>query len=284
MAMQVLKTVAEMKGLATTWQRQAAEVCLVPTMGALHEGHIALVREAARHAPIVVVSIFVNPIQFGPKEDFDKYPRDLKSDLEKLEALNVTCVFAPTEREMYPEGFQTRVVLEHLPNHLCGIFRPGHFAGVATVVLKLFQICKPTSAVFGLKDYQQVLVIERMVKDLNLDVKIIRHPTVREPDGLAMSSRNAYLSPEERAIAPELYRTLCFVRGELEKKPSDVSRVIANAKERLARCGFVVQYFEVVDADTLEPQSTVASPCVVAAAVYLGATRLIDNVEVVPKR
>ncbi len=286
--MDVIRTRDRMSEVSAEWRRRGAVVALVPTMGALHEGHLALVRAARAHAegygggdeqsPVVLVSIFVNPIQFGPQEDFARYPRDLERDLRLLQPLGVTHVFAPEAQDMYPEGFETRVVLERLPEHLCGLSRPGHFAGVATVVLKLFHLCRPTLAVFGMKDYQQVLVIERMVRDLDLDVRIYRHPTVREPDGLAMSSRNAYLSPEERRTAPELYATLCDLRDRVLRGERDLRRLEALGRARLEQSGFRVEYLEIVDAATLDPATSLDAPCLAAAAVRLGSTRLIDNV------
>lgn len=275
--MDIIHSLARMKERARSWQSQGVGIALVPTMGALHEGHLALVREAKRHAPVVVVSIFVNPIQFGPKEDWNRYPRDLEGDLRKLGPLGVTCVFAPKVQEMYPEGFETRVVQERLPEHLCGLSRPGHFSGVATVVLKLFHLCKPTVAVFGLKDYQQVLVIERLVRDLDLDVRIVRHPTVREPDGLAMSSRNAYLTPTERRVAPELYATLRLIRDQVRGGATDIAHAIKEGRKRLEQDGFAVEYLEIVDARTLDPTREIDRPCLVVAAARLGSTRLIDN-------
>lgn len=279
--MEVVRSTSDMKERAREWSRQGIPVALVPTMGALHEGHLALVRAAREHADTVVVSIFVNPIQFGPQEDLARYPRDLERDLGLLEPLGVTHVFAPEAREMYWSGFETRVVLERLPEHLCGLSRPGHFAGVATVVLKLFHLCKPTVAVFGLKDYQQVLVIERMVRDLDLDVRIVRHPTVREPDGLAMSSRNAYLTPEERRAAPELYATLRWMRDQARAGALDAAHLIRAGRERLERSGFAVEYLDIVDAHTLDSVSHLHCPCLVTVAARLGTTRLIDNVVIV---
>src|SRR5919108_5437199 len=183
-----------MQSLANEERRDGKRISLVPTMGALHEGHLDLISEARKIGDVLVVSIFVNPTQFGPNEDFTKYPRDLAGDLRKIESLGVDIVFTPTPEEMYPEGFQTYVEVEKLQEHLCGLFRPGHFRGVATVVLKLFNIIRPHVALFGEKDYQQLKIIQRMVKDLNLDVEVSGFPTVREKNGLALSSRNAYLS------------------------------------------------------------------------------------------
>jgi len=275
--MQVIHSVAQMKQVSRAWSQSGLTVGLVPTMGALHEGHLALVRAARDRGDRVIVSIFVNPIQFGPQEDLARYPRDLEGDLRKLDPLGVEVVFAPDASEMYPEGFQTRVVLDRLPEHLCGLSRRGHFTGVATVVLKLFEICRPAFAVFGLKDYQQVLVVERMVRDLDLDVQVVRHPTVREPDGLAMSSRNAYLSARERRVAPEIHATLRAIRDRAASGVRDAAVLVREGVERLTRAGFEVEYLEIVDADTLDAVRTIEGPCVVAVAARLGSTRLIDN-------
>ncbi len=279
--MEVIRSTLDMKERAREWTRKGIPVALVPTMGALHEGHLALVRVAREHADTVVVSIFVNPIQFGPQEDLARYPRNFERDIGLLEPLGVTHVFAPEAHEVYPPDFETRVVLQRLPEHLCGLSRPGHFAGVATVVLKLFHLCKPTVAVFGLKDYQQVLVVERMVRDLDLDVRIVRHPTVREPDGLAMSSRNAYLTTEERCVAPELYATLRWMRDQARAGAADAAQLIQKGRERLERCGFAVEYLDIVDARTLDSVSDLHLSCLVAVAARLGTTRLIDNVFIV---
>ena len=220
--MNVVLSVAEMSEVVDRYRRSGDTVALVPTMGALHEGHLALVREAGRHAARVVVSVFVNPTQFGPTEDFARYPRDLEGDLRKMAGLKVDQVFAPPAAEVYPPGSQTKVVVERLPQHLCGLTRTGHFPGVATVVLKLFNICRPDVAVFGMKDFQQVRVIEQLVADLNVPVRIVRGTTVREADGLAMSSRNAYLAPEDRARAVIVPTTLQWMVRAASPEPNGV--------------------------------------------------------------
>ena len=255
-------------------------MAFVPTMGALHEGHLSLAREARRRADFVVCSIFVNPTQFGPNEDFGRYPRDLEGDVAKLGAL-VDLVFAPQVEEMYPAGERTRVRVEGLTEHLCGPHRPGHFDGVTTVVAKLFSAVGPSVAVFGKKDYQQLAVLRRMARDLLMPVEVVGHPTVREPDGLAMSSRNAYLSAEERARALTLSEGLsaasrAFAAGE---RSSGVLRGLALAP--VAAVATSIDYVTVADADALVPfadEARVPERAVVAVACRVGATRLIDNV------
>ena len=254
---------------------------LVPTMGALHEGHLSLIRTARSENDLVVVSIFVNPTQFGPREDLALYPRDIGSDLTLAEAAGADLAFGPTVGEMYPKGFSTWVDVEGLTVGLCGSSRPGHFRGVCTVVAKLFDICRPNRAYFGQKDAQQLAVIRRMVRDLDMEVEIVACPTVREPDGLAMSSRNRRLTAPQRAQSAALYRALlvaeALVRdGEREAAVLDdaVRRVLAEAD--LAR----IDYVEIVRANDLSPVATVSGECLIALAVWFGDTRLIDNVVV----
>ncbi len=269
-----------MKALVRGWHDQGFSVGLVPTMGALHEGHLALVRTARRHCDRVVVSVFVNPTQFGPTEDFNRYPRDLDGDMAKLAAVGVDAVFAPTTAVMYPPGFQTGVELSRLPNHLCGLSRQGHFAGVAQVVLKLFNICMPDVAVFGQKDFQQVRIIEQMVADMNLDVRIVRHPIVREPDGLAMSSRNVYLTPQQRIDSVFINRTLEAVAAEIAGGARDAARLIAFARASLGAHGGDIEYFNICDPVTLDDVADVGaagSEVLLVTAVRFGYTRLIDN-------
>lgn len=280
--MEVVASIETMKQVVDALRAQGKCISLVPTMGALHDGHLALVKMAKQQSDVCIVSIFVNPIQFGPSEDFSRYPRDLEGDKEKLQKLGVDYLFAPEAGEMYKADFQTRVELQRLPNHLCGLFRPGHFAGVATVVLKLFNICKPHVAVFGMKDYQQLRVIEQMVSDLNLDVRILRHPTVREPDGLAMSSRNLYLSPEERATATKIYKTLREVEARIKMGETDPCSLENFGRGQLENSGFSVDYFSIVDPETLDSVGEISGPVVVAVAARLGTTRLIDNILVTP--
>ena len=275
--MQVAATVAEMR------QRRAAmkgSVGLVPTMGYLHEGHLSLARRARADSDHVVASIFVNPTQFGPQEDYQHYPRDPERDLRLLEAEGTDVVFMPPAEEMYPEAFDTWVeVGRSLTGRLEAAARPGHFRGVTTVVAKLFEIVQPQRAYFGQKDAQQLAVVRRMAADLNMDVEVVGLPTVREPDGLAMSSRNAYLSRKERRAATVLWRSLCRARelfdgGERQAEAIRQTMRAVLAEERLAQ----VEYVSVAAADTLRELETIAGPALVSLAVRLGRTRLIDNV------
>ncbi len=256
-------------------------IAFVPTMGNLHDGHLALVARARELAPRVVVSIYVNPLQFGPQEDFAAYPRTLEEDRARLAEVGADLVFAPWDEVMYPRPLSetTRVRVPGLSEILCGAHRPGHFDGVATVVARLFNLVRPDHAVFGEKDYQQLLVIRRMVADLAIPVRIHGASTVREPDGLAMSSRNQYLSPEERARAPALYRALRAAAEALARGSEDYGRLEAQGRAALEATGFRVDYFTVRDADDLGPPSS-GRPRVVLAAARLGRARLIDNLRV----
>jgi pantoate--beta-alanine ligase len=250
-------------------------------MGALHDGHAALVRSARRTSDYVVVSIFVNPTQFGPKEDFAKYPRTLDADAAKCAAAGADLIFAPTVEEMYPTNSLTFVEVGKLGEHLCGASRPGHFRGVCTVVLKLLNIVRPDAAHFGAKDYQQARIIAQMVRDLNVPVALHIEPTVREPDGLAMSSRNRYLSATERIEAPRIHRALAAIRARSIAGETDVARLeSALAAELTAIPGARIDYAQIVDAQTLQPLSRLDRPAVAAVAVFLGATRLIDNLSI----
>ena len=276
--MTVVKSVATMKALAREWRREGKRIGLVPTMGYLHEGHLSLVRESKARSDVTVVSIFVNPIQFGPHEDFAKYPRDLAKDSAYLKAAGVDCLFYPETAEIYPAGYRTFVEIEGLQDRLCGRSRPGHFKGVATVVLKLFDIVSPDCAFFGAKDAQQVLIIRRMATDLDLDVEIVTCPIVREPDGLALSSRNAYLGPAERRAARVLSTSLRWAEKAVGAGERDAARLVAGMRaildaEPLAR----VDYVEAVDPETLEPVAELKGDILVALAVFIGPTRLIDN-------
>lgn len=282
--MKVVQSVRRMQDISSNHRRSGETVALVPTMGALHAGHLALVRRAGQVGARVVVSIFVNPAQFGPGEDLSRYPRDMEADLAALEPLGVDYVFTPDVSEVYPEGYQTRVRVAEIEKHLCGLTRPVHFSGVATVVLKLFNMCQPDFAVFGLKDYQQVRVIERMVRDLNLDVGIVRHETEREADGLAMSSRNRYLSEEERARAPVLHSMLLELAERVESGCTNAGELREAGRKRLAESGLDEEYLKVCDADTLDDVTRIESTVVIAVAVRLGAARLIDNVVVNPSK
>ena len=256
---------------------------LVPTMGALHAGHLSLVLAAKSRCKVVAASIFVNPTQFGPSEDFAKYPRSFESDCAALEKEGVDIIFAPTAEEMYPKGETTWVTVEGLSERLDGRSRPGHFRGVTTVVSKLFHILEPNAAFFGQKDAAQLAVIRRMVRDLNFPVEVVGCPIVREPDGLAMSSRNVYLSTEQRAHALVLRRSLESAEREFHAGERSVAQLSKTARKVIADEPQVrLDYFEIVDPETLEPVDHIAQPALVAVAAYIGPTRLIDNVVLKP--
>ncbi|HPC91722.1 MAG TPA: pantoate--beta-alanine ligase [Myxococcota bacterium] len=274
----VASTADEIRKQVREWRVSGLTVALVPTMGALHEGHLSLVRTASKVADKVVVSIFVNPTQFGPNEDFDRYPRTFDADLQQLSNLQCDAIYAPTASQMYKPGFQTSVELAQLPQHLCGLGRPVHFGGVALVVSKLFIACEPDFAVFGEKDFQQVRVIEQMVSDLDFAVKIVRSPTVREPDGLALSSRNRYLSQEQRVAAPVLYETLVNMAKSIEAGASDPKALIEHGIKLISAKGLEVEYLSIVDPIDLEDVELVTGPVRILVAARLGATRLIDNI------
>ncbi len=251
----------------------------VPTMGALHEGHLSLVRAAKAKSDVVAVSIFVNPLQFGPSEDLAKYPRSFERDRELLEKEAVDFLFAPKPEEMYPAGAVTYVTVEGLSEKLCGKSRPSHFRGVTTVVAKLFHIVEPDLAFFGQKDAAQTTIIRRMVRDLNLPVEIIACPIVREPDGLAMSSRNAYLNPQERKSALVLHRALTQVKNRFDQGQRNAATLTQTARGVLALESTVrLDYLEIVDPATLDPMQELTSPALVAVAAFVGTTRLIDNI------
>jgi pantoate--beta-alanine ligase len=280
--MELIHTVAWMKQVGAEARRNDRLLGLVPTMGALHEGHLSLVREARKLCSPVVVSIFVNPKQFGPSEDFQKYPRSLDADVAALENLGVDYVFAPPE-EIYPPGFRTSVTVEGLSDRLEGRSRPGHFRGVTTVVLKLFEIVQPRFAFFGRKDAQQVRIIRQMTGDLDLSTEIVVCPIVREPDGLALSSRNAYLSVSERRAATVLFRSLDSLRREISAGGRDVLHMLANVRKIIeSEPGVALDYAEIVDADTLEPVMALRKACYALLAARVGNTRLIDNALIEP--
>jgi pantoate--beta-alanine ligase len=272
------------------WREILIEKCgetrslgLVPTMGALHEGHGALLDAGRRRCSIVVASIFVNPIQFNQQKDYELYPQSLEDDIAFCDARGVDYIFAPSAEEMYPEPQRAFVEVEELTQHLCGRYRPGHFRGVATVVLKLLQIVRPRVAFFGEKDYQQLAVIQRMVRDLNVPVEIAGMPTVREPDGLALSSRNRRLSNEERSLAPRLYRALLEAQRLIASGETDVARIKERAAAGLENTpGVRLEYFDIVDPETIQPVETIAQPLRAAIAAWVGETRLIDNVLCAP--
>jgi pantoate--beta-alanine ligase len=257
---------------------QGRSIGFVPTMGALHNGHMFLVKEAMAENDIVVVSIFVNPTQFGPNEDFAKYPRDMDSDMAKLEEAGVNILFAPDAHSMYPEGFVTSIEVKEISDRLCGKFRPGHFSGVATVVNKLFNMVIPTRVYFGQKDFQQIRVIETMIADLNMNVELIRCPIIREHDGMAMSSRNRYLSEKERDAAASIYRTLCSA-AEMVKAGSAPSSVTDYMNRTLSEEPLVseIQYAGLYDPMKLEEKQGQGGSSLLAVAVVIGHTRLIDN-------
>lgn len=277
--MKSYQTIDDMRTASRRAKHDGKRVGFVPTMGALHEGHLSLVRAARERCDFVIVSIFVNPTQFGPKEDFGKYPRTLKEDSKLLTAEKVSAIFAPSVDEMYPKGAATWVEVAELSNKLCGRFRPGHFRGVATVVNKLFNIVDPELAFFGQKDAAQCAVLKKMVRDLAMPVELVVCPIVREPDGLAMSSRNAYLSAEDRKRALVLHRALKKINSLYAEGQQDAAKLIAAGMEILrAESGVEVDYLEIVDAATLDPLPTAGSGALVAVAARVGGTRLIDNI------
>ncbi|HWR36636.1 MAG TPA: pantoate--beta-alanine ligase [Clostridia bacterium] len=276
--MRILHTIADMQAACHELRLAGKRIGFVPTMGALHAGHMSLVKAARGQSDVVAVSIFVNPLQFGPSEDLAKYPRNFESDRQQLEAAGVALLFAPEASEMYPKDASTLVYVEGLSEKLDGASRPGHFRGVTTVVAKLFEIVRPERAFFGQKDAAQVAVIRKMVRDLNMDVQIIVCPIVREHDGLAMSSRNAYLSPKERQQGLVLYRALTRVQALADRGEHDSSRLVAAGQAVIAdEPGARLDYFQIVDPDTLNPVTDVSHFALVAVAAWFGSTRLIDN-------
>ncbi len=280
--MNVVKTIADLRAAVARARSEGKRIGFVPTMGNLHAGHIALVKKAGQRADFVVASIFVNPLQFGPNEDLDNYPRTLAADQEKLFDAGCHLLFAPSVEEMYPHGQanQTIVRVPGVSEGLCGGSRPGHFDGVSTVVSKLFNMVLPDLAVFGQKDFQQLAVIRTMVRDLNMPVQIISEPTVRDVDGLALSSRNGYLSADERATAPLLYRTLTQLKDALQNGRRDYSTLVAEGLESLRAAGLRPDYLEIRNAIDLQPVSDASAELVILAAAFLGKTRLIDNLMV----
>jgi pantoate--beta-alanine ligase len=277
---ETLRTVASLREAVAAWRRDGASVGMVPTMGALHEGHLALVRAAQRQCGRVVVTLFVNPAQFAPTEDLAAYPRTEAADREKLAALGVDMLFAPSAAEMYPAGFATRIEVGGPASGLETDFRPHFFSGVATIVAKLLLAGLPDRAYFGEKDYQQLLVVKQLVRDLNIPTEIVGCPTVREADGLALSSRNAYLSPDERALAPKLYETLQATAHRLSAGTA-IDIALSEGRAALADAGFAVDYLELRNAEMLAPvRDAGAEPLRLLAAARLGRTRLIDNIAV----
>jgi len=281
----IFATITETRAECRRARANGKRLGLVPTMGALHEGHLSLVRGAKAQCDTVVVSLFVNPTQFGPTEDLAKYPRPFERDRELLEKEGVAILFAPPVDEMYPKGEVTRVVVEGLSEKLDGRSRPGHFRGVTTVVSKLFHIIEPDIAFFGQKDAAQSAIIRRLVRDLNFPVEIVICPIVREPDGLAMSSSNVYLSIEDRPSALVLHRSLGVVEEKFRAGEKDAARLIAIARQVFAQKPQVrLDYFEIVDPDTLDPVERIQQPALVAVAAYVGSTRLIDNLILNPPK
>jgi pantoate--beta-alanine ligase len=282
MSVRVVHTVKEVQETLSLSRASGKVIGFVPTMGALHVGHQRLIETAKQESGAVVVSIFVNPLQFGPNEDYARYPKTLDADLEMCRQTSVDLAFAPSVDEMYPDPKAAVVdVPARLLEHLCGPFRPGHFQGVATVVLKLFDIVKPNRAYFGEKDVQQLRVIRRIVRDRNLPIDVVGVPTVREPDGLALSSRNKYLSHQERQIAPFLYKALKEAERLIHSGDKDATLVRKCALRLLDEdLGISVEYFEIVDPEELQPVTTIEGPVLIAAAAWVGTTRLIDNIMV----
>lgn len=281
--MRILRTIKEQKNYSLNDRCQNTRVALVPTMGFLHEGHLSLIDKAKEHADKVIVSIFVNPTQFGEGEDYEDYPRDEKKDLKLLEEKNVDCVFIPKPEEMYPEGFKTYCEVDKLSENYCGRSRPTHFRGVITVVLKLFNIVQPDVAVFGEKDYQQYIIIKTMTEDLNLSIEIIPSPIIRETDGLAISSRNIYLEKEERKEATVIYKSLNMAREMVDKGKKDVGFLKKEMTELIkSKKHTRIDYIEFVNPETLERIEKVENLTRILIAVWIGKARLIDNMELKP--
>ncbi|MBS4149475.1 pantoate--beta-alanine ligase [Pseudomonadota bacterium DY0742] len=278
--MNIVKTVADLRAAVARARGEGKRIGFVPTMGNLHAGHIALIKKAGQRADFVVASIFVNPLQFGPNEDLASYPRTLAADQEKLVNAGCHLLFAPSVEEMYPHGQadQTLVRVPGVSEGLCGASRPGHFDGVSTVVTKLFNMVQPDLAVFGQKDFQQLAVIRTMVRDLNMPVQIISEPIVRADDGLALSSRNGYLTTEERTIAPQLYRTLCELRDAIAGGERDYSALVARGLNRLRQAGLRPDYLELRNAVDLQPADQHSREVAILVAAFLGRTRLLDNI------
>lgn len=281
--MKILTSIAGANRASRDMRQQGKRIGYVPTMGALHEGHLSLVRAAKSQTDVVVVSIFVNPTQFGPTEDLSCYPRPFEKDCNLLEKEGVEAVFAPTAEEMYPQGVVTNVTVEGMSERLCGKSRPGHFRGVTTVVAKLFNVLEPDAAFFGQKDAAQLAIIRRMVRDLNIPVEIVSCPIVRESDGLAMSSRNAYLAPNERKAALVLHRALVRIESEVQRGERRSSRLIEVGRQVFCAEGLArLDYVQIVDPDSLEAMENLSKPALIAVAAHVGSTRLIDNVVLSP--
>lgn len=277
--MQTYTTIKQIREVLAQQRQQGHTIGFVPTLGNLHEGHMALIRAARAAADCVVASVFVNPMQFAANEDLDAYPRTLEADKEKLVAEGADFLFAPTAREMYPEGVSTQITIPVLSNILCGASRPGHFTGVATICAKLFNIIQPNVSMFGEKDYQQLTIIRHMVNDLCIPVSIVGVQTGRAEDGLALSSRNTYLTSEERQKAPELYRSLITTKEAIKNGIRDYYQLEQTANKRLANAGFKPDYFHVLNRNSLETANSADRKLIILAAAQLGKARLIDNLQ-----
>jgi len=279
----IINTVKEMQEHSDLMIRQGKSIALIPTMGFLHEGHLSLMKEGSRHADHLVVSIFVNPTQFGQGEDLEAYPKNFNRDMELCKKKRVDVIFKPDAPELYPENFQTYITLEKLPNHLCGLSRPVHFKGVATIVAKLFNIVKPDIAVFGQKDFQQLAVIKQMVSDLHMTVKVIGAPIIREADGLAMSSRNTYLTPEKRPAALSIFESLNNAKQLIKDGVTDSNIIIKKARDIVNFHGDTeIDYISICDPETLGNVRNIKKSVLMAVAVKVGKTRLIDNMVLSP--
>lgn len=276
--MQTVNRIADLRQTVAQWRRAGLKIALVPTMGNLHAGHLQLVKTAQQHADKVVVSIFVNPAQFGPNEDFASYPRTEQQDAEQLAAINTDLLFLPTVAEIYPQPLQTTISVSGLSANHCGASRPGHFDGVAVVVCKLLNMVQPDLLLLGEKDFQQLAVVRRMVYDLNLPVAIQGVPTVRESDGLAMSSRNGYLTAEQRQLAPKLYQALCAAREAIQQHQGDDHEILERQRQSLQQAGFDIDYFHLCRDHDLQTANAEDRDLVLLIAARLGKTRLIDNV------
>ena len=277
-AMKIIEIAADMQRYSESLRREGKRIAFVPTMGYLHRGHLSLMEEGRKRGDCLVTSIYVNPTQFGPAEDLAKYPRDFAMDEKLCRGVGVDVIFYPGDREMYPEHYQTYVDVEQVANNLCGLSRPGHFRGVATVCAKLFNIVKPHLAVFGKKDFQQLVVIRRMVRDLNMDLEIVGLSTVREPDGLAMSSRNTYLKPEEREAALSLSRSLKLAKRLYDGGERDSARILSEVTAFIGRYPQArIDYVQICDTTTMRDTPRIEAEAVMALAVRVGVARLIDN-------
>ena len=276
--MKIVESAREMQSFSESLRKEGKIVTFVPTMGYFHEGHLDLMREGRRRGDCLVVSIYVNPTQFGPSEDFEQYPRNFERDRSMAEGVGVDVIFSPPNREMYPPHYQTYVTVDGVTDNLCGLSRPGHFRGVATVCAKLFNLVKPHMAVFGKKDFQQLVTIRRMVQDLNMDLEVVGMPTTREPDGLAMSSRNIYLSPEERVSALSLSRSLKLAKALYDRGERDAEKIAGEARRHIeSHAHTKIDYVQICDTTTMRDVARLDGESVLAMAVRVGKTRLIDN-------